>query len=287
MSPQDDHDHAHDDLERRLVAALHRQAATAPDVDEVRRGAAAAGARRRRRRRAGTGVALAVVGLGALVAPLADDVLRSVHPDEVTAADGPAALGDPPPPLPWAVPGDGVPLTPGETIDLEDVAAFYEAGYDYDDAAELARLWGRPGAVGSAKATAGAKLQAGLELPVAPGSAPAHVDPAEASLAYVNSGGTVQGALELAELWQMPSGYQAAQKAGRALLGDEQPPITTSAPGTASQEAARAAEAFYGAGYDTEDAERLALLWSLGDVDEAAVAGGANVLAGQDLPLDP
>ena len=287
MSPQDDR--AHDDLERRLVAALHRQAATAPDVDEVRRGAAAAGLRRqRRRRRAGAGVALAVVGLGALAVPFADDVVRGARPDEVPAASGPSASGALPAPLPWTVPDDGTWPSSGGAADPEDVEAFLEAGYDYDDAVELAHLWGRPGAVESAKATAGAELRAGLELPITPGSASAGIGPAEAATAYTESGGTVQQALELAELWQLPSGYQAVQKAGLTLLdGGRQLPTTSSEPGAAPLEAARAEEAFYGAGYDVDDAERLAEVWVLDDADEAAVAGGANVLAGQDLPLDP
>jgi len=61
------------------------------------------------------------------------------------------------------------PPAPGTSPSGDDataVEAFFAAGYDYDDAVALARLWG--GDPYEAKVTAGQKLTAGETLPVAP-----------------------------------------------------------------------------------------------------------------------
>ena len=48
--------------------------------------------------------------------------------------------------------------------------AYASGGWTYDDAVALARLWDAQSTV-EAKAIAGARLQAGLDVPLAPGSA--------------------------------------------------------------------------------------------------------------------
>lgn len=45
--------------------------------------------------------------------------------------------------------------------------------------------------------------------------------------------------------------------------------------------------AFFGAGYDWDDAERLARLWKLDDPTDAKIKAGARILAGRDVPLRP
>ena len=45
--------------------------------------------------------------------------------------------------------------------------------------------------------------------------------------------------------------------------------------------------AYFGAGYDWDDAERLARLWNLDDPTDAKVKAGARILAGRDVPLRP
>jgi hypothetical protein len=45
--------------------------------------------------------------------------------------------------------------------------------------------------------------------------------------------------------------------------------------------------AYFGAGYDWNDAERLARLWKLDDPTDAKTKAGARILAGKDVPLRP
>ena len=113
-----------------------------------------------------------------------------------------------------------------------DLDAYFAAGYDYDDALELARIWNLTGDVGTVKAEAGRRLLAGETLPIQPG------------------------------------------------------PHETPSSGGDSPEAAQV-EAFFAAGYDYEDAVKLAELWKTSDPYQAKVEGGKKLLAGETLPIQP
>ena len=63
--------------------------------------------------------------------------------------------------------GEDLPKIPATFTRAQDVAAFRAAGYDRADARALAHLW-HSRSVHAAKVTAGSKLLAGLELPIAP-----------------------------------------------------------------------------------------------------------------------
>jgi hypothetical protein len=62
------------------------------------------------------------------------------------------------------------PLDPAEATEAQQYAAFWDGGYTYEDAEELAALWGV--APSEAKALAGAELLAGQPLPVPPSDEP-------------------------------------------------------------------------------------------------------------------
>jgi len=110
----------------------------------------------------------------------------------------------------------------------KDWDAFFAAGYDYDDAVQLAKIWKSKADIGTIKAQAGAMLLAGQTLPVTP-------DPANVATGKEN-----------AEV-----------------------------------------DAFFNAGYTTEDAVTLAGIWKTKDVYSAKIEGGVKVLAGEKLPIAP
>ena len=125
-----------------------------------------------------------------------------------------------------------VPTVPDSTAALE---AFFAAGYDYDDAVALARQWDLASEV-DAKVAAGARLVAGEDLPIAPGSAP-------------------------------------------------EVPVDTTPVDTAGVDPA--VDAFFGAGYDYDDAVQLAAAWGTETPYDAKVLAGRKVLAGEPVPATP
>jgi hypothetical protein len=104
--------------------------------------------------------------------------------------------------------------------------AFFKAGYDYDDAAALAKAWHESDPF-TAKVDAGNRLLAGQTLPLAPGSAtPA---PAEAGddavTAFFNAGYTYDDAVTLSTMWHSASPYDAKVAAGKKLQAGQTLPI--------------------------------------------------------------
>ena len=104
--------------------------------------------------------------------------------------------------------------------------AYFGAGYDYDDAVVLAKMWNisEPGA---AKVAAGKKLEAGETLPIAPGSAPAApADAGDSAVnAYFDAGYTYDDAVTLAQMWHLATPYDAKVAAGKKLAAGETLPI--------------------------------------------------------------
>ncbi|WP_432494607.1 hypothetical protein [Kineococcus gypseus] len=228
-------------LRRELAAAVQDVQAPAWLV-----GAARAGGRRRlRRRRAlltapAAAAAVGAVGVGALVQ---GGWPRPGGTSTATPA-GPAARGAAGPavdPVPGSAPEPAgqEALQQAARAAVQEAAAldaYFAAGYDYDDAVELGRLWNvEPD---EAKTTAGAHLLAGEDLPFEPVAEPG------------------------AELGAGP---------GAPVPPDPRAPQR---------------EAFFAAGYDYDDAVRLAELWRV-DSWEAKALAGERLLAGQPLPLQP
>ncbi|WP_337061281.1 hypothetical protein [Kineococcus sp. G2] len=128
---------------------------------------------------------------------------------------------------------------PGGQEDLQEAAraavaqaealeAYFAAGYDYDDAVELGRLWNvEPG---EAKSTAGAHLLAGEDLPFEPVEQPVEQPPAPADdrapqrEAFFAAGYTYDDAVELARAWNVDP-WEAKALAGERLLAGETLPV--------------------------------------------------------------
>lgn len=170
-------------------------------------------------------------------------VARTAGGAVVTAGLGAAVLAGPglldigTPAVDRAVPFAAAPAlpTPPPVAPQEQREAFFGAGYDYDDAVELARLWGLdPNGVSDVKAEAGRRLLAGEQLPVAPGTAPAapappvpglDMGPDDPYVAFLAAGYDWDDAVELARLWGSSDVLQTKADAGQKLLDGETLPI--------------------------------------------------------------
>jgi hypothetical protein len=113
----------------------------------------------------------------------------------------------------------------------KDWAAYFAAGYGYNDAVKLARIWHLNGNdIGSVKAEAGRRLLAGETLPITPGpedTTGPSADPKEAAEVqkFFAAGYTYNDAVKLARLWKLSDPYQAKVAGGKKLLAGETLPI--------------------------------------------------------------
>jgi hypothetical protein len=205
--------------------------------------------------------------------------------------------------------GAGIPATAGaprfpvpsvaasySQADLDkDWAAYFAAGYGYDDAVRLAALWHTEQNIGLVKAEAGRRLLAGETLPISPhpdASVPATPDPTasadEAALqAFFDAGYVWDDAVQLAARWKMPNPSDAKVAAGKKLEAGQKLPIAPKPANVAAAKESAAVAKFFAAGYTYDDAVKLAALWKLKDAYAAKVAGGEKLLAGQTLPIKP
>jgi hypothetical protein len=169
-------------------------------------------------------------------------------------------------------------------------AAFFDAGYTYNDAVRLAKAWNTTASIGTIKAEAGQKLLAGETLPVKPDPKNVATAKENAALdAYFAAGYDYDDAVKLAELWHSSDPYRTKVDAGQKLLDGEKLPVKpgTNAPAGPSAAESAAVSAFFDAGYSYEDAVKLADLWKLADPYSAKVAGGKKLEAGETLPIKP
>lgn len=171
-------------------------------------------------------------------------------------------------------------------------AAYFAAGYGYEDAVRLAALWRTDKNIGLVKAEAGRRLLAGETLPIPPHPDPSipatpDPDPAAALQAFFDAGYVWDDAVQLAELWKLPDPSDAKVAAGRKLQAGEKLPIEPKPANVTAAKESAAIEKFFAAGYDYHDAVQLARLWHLEDAYAAKVAGGEKLLAGQTLPIRP
>lgn len=174
-------------------------------------------------------------------------------------------------------------------------AAYFAAGYGYDDAVQLAALWHTEQNIGLVKAEAGRRLLAGETLPIPPHahpSVPTAPDPAAsgdaaALQAFFDAGYVWDDAVQLAALWKMPNPSDAKVAAGKKLEAGEKLPIEPKPANVAAARESAAVAKFFAAGYTYDDAVKLAALWKLPDPYAAKVAGGEKLLAGQPLPFKP
>jgi hypothetical protein len=186
------------------------------------------------------------------------------------------------------------PLTENEV--KEGLAAYFEAGFGYDNAVELAGLW-KLGTdqIAQVKAVAGRKLMAGETLPVEAKQnpdTPATEEPPNPELdkqveEFFLSGYDWDDAVKLAKLWKLADPYEAKIEGGKRLLAGETLPVKPDPKAAESGKQARLANIFWDAGYDGEDAEKLAKLWKMDDTYEVKVEAGRRLQAGETLPIKP
>jgi hypothetical protein len=209
--------------------------------------------------------------------------------------------------------GQQLPVTPNgppETAAEKAQGAFFAAGYDYNDAVDLAKRWHETD-VSQVKAEAGQKLIDGQTLPIKPSGAQdfatsglsdaqqkrliaasaggdtvttgSTTDTAYA--AYFAAGYDYDDAVSLGKLWHETDIGQIKGEAGQKLLDGQTLPIAPS--GQPETQADKAQGAFFAAGYDSNDAVKLGQLWHETDLTQVKTEAGQKLLDGEKLPIAP
>ncbi|GIE94721.1 hypothetical protein [Paractinoplanes rishiriensis] len=242
---------------------------------------------RRRRTVAVAGSAFLGVGLIAGATQLPNILAGNAPADSTIYAGAPAVA-----------PSSVAPSVSSAEADLERYwAAYFGAGYDWDDAQRLAVLWQmKDEETGRVKAEAGRRLLAGETLPFpATPDAPEPTDQGSPiteeqyawARIFFEAGYTYEDAVRLAELWKLDEPYDAKVAAGRKLDAGETLPIKPKPENVESAKDERAVGKFFDEGYDYDDAVELATLWKLKTPYDAKIAGGKKLLAGETLPIKP
>jgi hypothetical protein len=167
--------------------------------------------------------------------------------------------------------GQTLPVKPTgqpESAENSDVAAFFAAGYTYDDAVTLSKTWHDSSY--QAKAEGGKKLLAGETLPIPP-SGPK--DPSAGSSLVV-----VPGSASAAKTKALFLSRAKQAKGGRAVVV---------ANGQTSDGESPALDKYFASGYDYNDALSLGKLWNQTDVNQIKTEAGQKLLAGDTLPVKP
>lgn len=201
---------------------------------------------------------------------------------------------------PAAAPSSVAPSPTGKPDEAElerRYEAYFSAGYDWQDVEALAKLWkmsaDNPADI---KAEAGRRLLAGETLPIAatPGDSEAVPSRPEFSAqdqkrfqAFFNAGYTWDEAEKLAKLWKLDDPSDAKLEAGRRLLDGQKLPVKPKPANVAAAKEAKKVSKFFEAGYDVDDAIKLAKIWKLKTAYDAKVMGGERLLAGKTLPIKP
>jgi hypothetical protein len=129
--------------------------------------------------------------------------------------------------------GETLPVKPNEEAEIPvdpkvqaEVDAFFKAGFTYDDAVHLSKLWSTKTPY-DAKVEGGEKLLAGDKLPVAPGSSkPVGQRKKDVAVdAFFTKGYNYEDAAKLAKLWKTKSTYDAKVEAGLKLLAGQSLPF--------------------------------------------------------------
>ena len=241
----------------------------------------------KRRRRGAQIAAGGVLGAGLIAGAInLPAFLPANQPVTNTAAGLPAAA----PATPSAKPSTSVDTS---VLD-ENLVAYTEAGYGYDDAGKLARLWKMSDDDRLAvKAEAGRRLLLGETLPIKPSpDAPVEeetISPTQEKqfAAFFNAGYTWTEAEKLAKIWKLKDPADAKLEGGKRLLAGQELPVKPTKANVAAALESKRASAFWDKGYQIEDAQKLAKLWNLKDTWSAKVEAGKRILAGQTLPIQP
>jgi hypothetical protein len=107
--------------------------------------------------------------------------------------------------------------------------------------------------------------------------------------AFFAAGYDLADAEKLAALWKMsarPNDLSAVKaEAGRRLLAGETLPVKPNPAAVADAKDTHAVSAFFAAGYDYQDAQKLAALWKISDTYQVKIIAGEKLLAGGTLPV--
>lgn len=103
--------------------------------------------------------------------------------------------------------------------------AFFGAGYTWDEAVKLAKIWHLKDP-SDAKTMAGKKLLAHQTLPVKPSAANVAIAKEEKQVeAFFKKGYDVEDAVKLAKLWHLKTAYKAKVAGGKRILAGQSMPI--------------------------------------------------------------
>jgi hypothetical protein len=162
--------------------------------------------------------------------------------------------------------------------------AYFRAGYNYNDAVMLARLWSNATTPSSAKLLAGQMLTQRERLPIRPHQSVGNVRSETALDAFFNNGYDYQDAKKLAKTWKRPRDVAGAKMtAGRLILSGRPLPGMSANKVTSSR-----IHAFLHAGYSYKDAVLLARLWGFETSPYSAqLRAGDKLLDRERLPLRP
>jgi hypothetical protein len=199
------------DLLREAFATDERMA---PDPAQVYARIEELGRTYKRRRRGAQVAGGAVLGAGLIAAAIN---LPGVLPASVSQeAPVTPAFAAAPAPAP----------SPTPSVDIRNLDAFFNAGYDLGDAIKLADIWKLPNDLTNVKAEAGRRLLAGETLPVKPSSkdnrSPKEVRQVEA---FLHAGYDYADAVKLKKLWHTPDPYHAKVLGGKKLIAGETLPF--------------------------------------------------------------
>lgn len=244
--------------------------------------------RKYKRRRRGAQVAGgAVLGAGLIAAGIN---LPAFLPGNSSATTGGVGVGA----LPSPVPSVSVAASYSPTDMNKDLDAYFNAGYGYNDAVQLAALWHTKADIGNVKAEAGRRLLAGETLPIKPTgnpTTPPSNDPQAkedqaAFDAFFNAGYVWDDAVRLAKAWHLSDPADAKIKAGKKIEAHQPLPFKPKPANVKAAQEQAAMLKFWDAGYTQADAVKLAQIWHV-TTSQAKVKGGQKLLAGQTLPIQP
>ena len=246
--------------------------------------------RKHKRRRRGAQVAGgAVIGAGLIAAGINLPAFLPGNASSNTNANG-IGVGDAPKPVP------SVAASYSDADSAKDWAAYFKAGYGYNDAVQLAVLWHSKADIGNVKAEAGRRLLAGETLPIKPTGNPTNppVVPNDPQIkadnaalsAFFNAGYTWDDATKLAKLWHLADPSDAKLKGGKKIEAHQALPFKPKAANVKAAKEQTAVLKFWDAGYDQKAAAKLATIWHVSTY-QAKVEAGQKLLAGETLPIKP
>lgn len=259
----------------------------------------------RRRRRAAQATGASVLSAGIVAGSVALPGLKWHHASQSGVSVAGTGVGNGVPGSPSATAPVASPNPTPTFSDNQALAEYFADGYDVNNATALASLWHQTD-LSLVKVKAGTLLLQGSALPVIPNGTPESADQKQQDQdlnAFFAAGYDYNDALTLRQLWNETDVVQVKADAGKMLLAGQTLPIKptpvtspTATPGAgdpaASNPAADPAQeselnAYFGAGYNYDDAIQLGKLWNQTDVLQIKTEAGQKLLAGQTLPVAP